>query len=203
MTNLTPEQLVKELSKSFGNLLDASMHGLAHYANREDLFDEFPEVLNAAKEFLEKQEPVECEFETGDMFCEDNDMYASAFDGKLVESDTNIELDVTLLFRPNDGVYISNTVRFRPIGIGEPATEFYVFDGGECMEFEDYARAVAADELEDVCEYDEYGELIETDAFDDALDTLKDKIYDNLPRASASDFDDIAFNEVVLLDFSK
>lgn len=79
MTTLTPEQLVKELSKSFGNLLDASMHGLAHYANREDLFDEFPEVLNAAKEFLEKQEPVECEFETGDMFCEDNDMYASAF----------------------------------------------------------------------------------------------------------------------------
>lgn len=54
MTNLTPEQLVKELSKSFGNLLDASMRGLAHYANREDLFDEFPEVLNAAKEFLEK-----------------------------------------------------------------------------------------------------------------------------------------------------
>ena len=196
MTNLTPEQLVKELSKSFGNLLDASMHGLAHYANREDLFDEFPEVLNAAKEFLEKQEPVECEFETGDMFCEDNDMYASAFDGKLVESDTNIELDVTLLFRPNDGVYISNTVRFRPIGIGGPATEFYVFEGGECMEFEDYARAVAADELEDVCEYDEYGELIETDAFDDALDALKDKIY-------ASDFDDIAFNEVILLDFSK
>lgn len=33
-------------------------------------------------------------------------MYASAFDGKLVESDTNIELDVTLLFRPNDGIYI-------------------------------------------------------------------------------------------------
>lgn len=203
MTNLTPEQLVKELSKSFGNLLDASMHGLAHYANREDLFNEFPEVLNAAKEFLEKQEPVECEFETGDMFCEDVDMYASAFDGKLVESDTVIELEATLLFRPNDGVYLSNTVRFMPIGIGGPATEFYVYDGGECMEFEDYARAVAADELEDVCEYDEYGELIETDAFDDALDALKDKIYDNLPRASASDFDDIAFNEVVLLDFSK
>ena len=203
MTNLTPEQLVKELSKSFGNLLDASMHGLAHYANRDDLFDEFPEVLNTAKEFLEKQEPVECEFETGDMFCEDVDMYASAFDGKLVESDTDIELDVTLLFKPNDGVYLSNTVRFRPIGIGGPATEFYVFDGGECLEFEDYARAVAADELEDVCEYDEYGELIESDEFEDKLDARKDKIYDNLPRASVSDFDDIAFNEVVLLDLSK
>lgn len=195
---MTNKSLTLQIEEAFSKALIN-----AHYANREDLFDEFPEVLNAAKEFLEKQEPVECEFEIFDMFDEDEQMYSSAFDGKLVESDTNISLDVSMLFRPNDGVYLSNTVRFRPVGIGGPATEFYVYDGGECMEFEDYARAVAADELEDVCEYDEYGELIETDAFDDALDTLKDKIYDNLPRASASDFDDIAFNEVVLLDFSK
>ena len=198
MTNLTPERLVKELSKSFGNLLDASMHGLAHYANREDLFNEFPEVLNAAKEFLEKQEPVECEFETGDMFCEDVDMYASAFDGKLVESDTDIELDVTLLFRPNDGVYISNTVRFRPIGIGGPATEFYVYDGGECMEFEDYAEPFVQEAIEN-----NEGPYTDDYDYDEERYRIRDQIFDNMTKASPSDFDDIAFNEVVLLDFSK
>lgn len=198
MTNLTPEQLVKELSKSFGNLLDASMHGLAHYANREDLFNEFPEVLNAAKEFLEKQEPVECEFETGDMFCEDVDMYASAFDGKLVESDTDIELDVTLLFRPNDGVYISNTVRFRPIGIGGPATEFYVYDGGECMAFEDYAEPFVQEAIEN-----NEGPYTDDYDYDEERYRIRDQIFDNMTKASTSDFDDIAFNEVVLLDFSK
>ena len=198
MTNLTPERLVKELSKSFGNLLDASMHGLAHYANREDLFNEFPEVLNAAKEFLEKQEPVECEFETGDMFCEDADMYASAFDGKLVESDTDIELDVTLLFRPNDGVYISNTVRFRPIGIGGPATEFYVYDGGECMEFEDYAEPFVQEAIEN-----NEGPYTDDYDYDEERYRIRDQIFDNMTKASPSDFDDIAFNEVVLLDFSK
>ena len=198
MTNLTPEQLVKELSKSFGNLLDTSMHGLAHYANREDLFDEFPEVLNAAKEFLEKQEPVECEFETGDMFCEDNDMYASAFDGKLVESDTDIELDVTLLFKPNDGVYISNTVRFRPIGIGGPATEFYVFEGGECLEFEDYAEPFVQEAIEN-----NEGPYTDDYDYDEERYRIRDQIFDNMTKASPSDFDDIAFNEVVLLDLSK
>lgn len=203
MENLTPEQLVKLLSKEFGDLLDESMYGLDHYAGREDLFDEYPEVLNAAKEFLEKQEPVECEFSIDEMFDEDYDMYGSAFDGKLVESDTNISLDVAMLFRPNDGVYLSDTVRFRPVGIGGPATEFYVYDGGECLEFDDYARAIAAEELEDELEYDEYGEPIESDASEDAYDVLKDKIFDNMTKASPSDFDAIAFNEALLVDLSK
>lgn len=203
MENLTPEQLVKLLSKEFGDLLDESMYGLDHYAGREDLFDEHPEVLNAAKEFLEKQEPVECEFEIFDMFDEDYDMYGSAFDGKLVESDTNISLDVAMLFRPNDGVYLSDTVRFRPVGIGGPATEFYVYDGGECLEFDDYARAIAEEQLEDELEYDEYGEPIESDAFEDAYDVLKDKIFDNMTKASPSDFSAIAFNEALLVDLSK
>ena len=198
MTNLTPEQLVKELSKSFGNLLDASMHGLEHYAGREDLFDEFPEVLNAAKEFLEKQEQVECEFETGDMFCEDESMYASAFDGKLVESDTDIELEATLLFRPNDGVYLSNTVRFRPIGIGGPATQFYVYDGGECMEFEDYAESFVQEAIEN-----NEGPYTDDYDYDEERYRIRDQIFDNMTKASPSDFDDIAFNEVILLDFSK
>lgn len=198
MTNLTPEQLVKELSKSFGNLLDASMYGLEHYAGREDLFNEFPEVLNAAKEFLEKQEPVECEFETGDMFCEDEGMYASAFDGKLVESDTDIELEATLLFRPNDGVYLSNTVRFRPIGIGGPATQFYVFDGGECMEFEDYAEPFVQEAIEN-----NEGPYTDDYDYDEERYRIQDQIFDNMTKASPSDFDDIAFNEVILLDFSK
>lgn len=198
MTNLTPEQLVKELSKSFGNLLDASMYGLEHYAGREDLFNEFPEVLKAAKEFLEKQEPVECEFETGDMFCEDIDMYASAFDGKLVESDTVIELEATLLFRPNDGVYLSNTVRFMPIGIGGPATEFYVYDGGECMEFEDYAEPFVQEAIEN-----NEGPYTDDYDYDEERYRIQDQIFDNMTKASPGDFDDIAFNEVILLDFSK
>lgn len=198
MTHLTPEQLVKELSKAFGDLLDDSMYGLEHYTNREDLFNDYPEVLNAAKEFLEKQEPVECEFSIDEMFDEDESFYSNAFDGKLVESDTNIALDVALLFVPNDGVYMSNAVRFRPVGTGGPSISYYVYDSGDCMEFEDYAESFINEALEN-----HEGPYTDDYDYDEERYRIRDQIFDNMEKASVSDFDDIAFNEVVLLDLSK
>lgn len=200
MTNLTPEQLVKELSKSFGNLLDASMYGLEHYAGRKDLFDEYSIVLDAATQCLEDHEAVQCEFtiEGMEMFDEDYVFFNNACDGKIVESDTRLAYDVALLFKPTDGVYISTNVRFADIGVGGPSTSYYVAIDGDCIEFEDYAEPFVQEAIEN-----NEGPYTDDYDYDEERYRIRDQIFNNMEKTSVDDFDDIAFSEELLIDFTE
>lgn len=132
------------------------------------------------------------------MFDEDYAFFNNACDGKIVESDTRLAYDVALLFKPTDGVYISTSVRFADIGIGGPSTSDYVAVDGECIEFEDYAEPFVQEAIEN-----NEGPYTDDYDCDEERYRIQDQIFDNMTKASPSDFDDIAFNEVVLLDFSK
>lgn len=193
-------QLREKISIAFGNLLSRSAFGLEHYAGRKDLFDEYSIVLEAATQCLEDHEAVQCEFtiEGMEMFDEDYVFFNNACDGKIVESDTRLAYDVTLLFKPTDGVYISTNVRFADIGIGGSSTSYYVAVDGDCIEFEDYAEPFVQEAIEN-----NEGPYTDDYDYDEERYRIRDQIFDNMTKASASDFDDIAFNEVVLLDFSK
>ena len=66
------------------------------------------------------------------------------------------------------------------------------------MEFEDYAEPFVQEAIEN-----NEGPYTDDYDYDEERYRIRDQIFDNMTKASPSDFDDIAFNEVVLLDFSK
>lgn len=193
-------QLREKISIAFGNLLSRSAFGLEHYAGRKDLFDEYSIVLEAATQCLEDHEAVQCEFtiEGMEMFDEDYAFFNNACDGKIVESDTRLAYDVALLFKPTDGVYISTSVRFADIGIGGPSTSYYVAVDGDCIEFEDYAEPFVQEAIEN-----NEGPYTDDYDYDEERYRIRDQIFDNMEKTSVDDFDDIAFSEELLIDFTE
>lgn len=193
-------QLREKISIAFGNLLSRSAFGLEHYAGRKDLFDEYSIVLEAATQCLEEHEAVQCEFtiEGMEMFDEDYAFFNNACDGKIVESDTRLAYDVALLFKPTDGVYISTNVRFADIGVGGPSTSYYVAIDGDCIEFEDYAKPFVQEAIEN-----NEGPYTDDYDYDEERYRIQDQIFNNMEKTSVDDFDDIAFSEELLIDFTE
>ena len=133
-----------------------------------------------------------------EMFDEDYAFFNNACDGKIVESDTRLAYDVALLFKPTDGVYISTKVRFADIGIGGSSTSYYVAVDGDCIEFEDYAEPFVQEAIEN-----NEGPYTDDYDYDEERYRIRDQIFDNMEKTSVDDFDDIAFSEELLIDFTE